>query len=112
MDTKALFDQLLDTVPTTAVELEISDAVILPPEEWEKLQTKMPELRKQIQAGHQATKEEQREIVVYFRARRGRNFTFEKPKKEKVKAAKKALPAKKKKQTETDLSTLLEKLGL
>mgnify|MGYP006271867715 CR=1 FL=1 len=67
--------------------LEVADET-LSNEEFAALTGKIEVLRKRIEAGEQVSLEEARLIVVWFRARRKKNFTVqkEKPVKEKVAA--------------------------
>ena len=107
-------DEILNQKPETLnlPEIKMPDSEFLP------LEQSIMELRAKIQQGHAVNKEEMRQIVVFFRARRARlNQEPVVLKKEKVKVPKVKAPpkprAKKKIEIEPqDLQDLLTKLGI
>jgi hypothetical protein len=110
------FEKLLDARPELSIQLLEITPETLSADEFEKLHLEMESLRAAILAGHQATISEMRQIVLYFRHRRGRLFTVAKAgKKSSATAATtgkaKKPPVRRKTAKEVDIQDLLKLIG-
>ena len=74
-------------------ESEIEDT--MSDEMFKELSIEIDSFRKKVEAGEKLTADENRKLVVWFRARRGKQFTFVKPAKEKKVSTAKSPRAKK-----------------
>lgn len=111
------FDKLLDARPESPIKLLEAAPDTLSADEFEKLHNEMESLREKISAGHQCTVSEMRQIVLYFRHRRGKLFTVAKTSKKSVAASEtagktKKSPVRRKVAKEVNLDDLFQTLGL
>lgn len=111
------FDKLLDARPESPIKLLETTPNALSADEFEKLHLEMESLREKISAGHQCSVSEMRQIVLYFRHRRGKLFTLAKTSKKPAKAPSldgkpKKAPVRRKTAKNVDLSDLFKTLGL
>jgi hypothetical protein len=111
------FEKLLDTRPVSPIQLLETEPNSLSADEFEKLHLEMESLREKISAGHQCTVGEMRQIVLYFRHRRGRLFTVAKASKKSVAASEtagktKKSPVRRKVTKNVDLADLFKQFDL
>ena len=113
------FEKLLDSRPQSGLQILETEpnGPQLSAEEFELLERDISNLRNKILEGHNCTVAEMRQIVLFFRARRGKLFTVAKAKKSSTAAEKVAkTPVRRKTTTsklkDMDAKTLLETLGL
>ena len=111
------FDKLLDTRPELPIKLLEAEPNSLSADEFEKLHNEMESLREKISAGHQCSVSEMRQIVLYFRHRRGKLFTVAKTSKKSVAASEtagktKKSPVRRKVSKDIDIQDLLKLAGL